>query len=141
MLYRVTELLIPLVVNALAVLATVRFVPGVQFDFGDAWWKLVVVAGILALVNTFLKPVLKILSFPIRLFTLGLFTFVINVTLILLVAYVSGRLDLDFTLGGWPREGFGLDTVFAALLASLVISVVSTALSVFVGSARLVTRF
>ena len=135
-----SEVVIRLVVNALAVLAAVRVVPGVGFPFGDEWWKLVAVAALLALVNTFLRPVLQLLAFPIRLMTLGLFTLVINLALLLLVAYVSGEAGLGLTLGGWPEGDFGLETIVAALLASILISVVSTVLSVLVGGARFVTR-
>ena len=79
-----------------------RCVPQIKFDFGGDWWKLLAVAVILALVNSYLKPILKILSFPITLMTIGLFAFVLNAILLLLVAFVSDRLGLGFTIGGIP---------------------------------------
>ena len=59
------------------------FVPGVEF-LGS--WKTLVLAGIiLGLINFFIKPILKLITLPLRIVTLGLFTFIINMGLIWLV--------------------------------------------------------
>ena len=118
------DLLVKVVINAVGVLAAIQFVPQIHFDFGGDWWKLAAVALILALVNSYLKPFLKILSFPISLMSLGLFAFVLNAVLLLLVAFVSTQLGLGFTIGGFPPS-FGADSFVGALLGSIVISLVA----------------
>lgn len=118
------EFVIRILVNAIALIAATRLVPNVEFH-GD-WWQLIVLAAIFGVINAYLKPVLKLLSLPLNLLTFGLIGFVINTALVLLAAAVSGTLKLDFTLAGWPGGKFDVDVIIAALLTSIVISIVST---------------
>ena len=122
-----TDLLVKVVVNSIGVWVAIQVIPQIVFSYGDDWWKLGAVALILALVNSYLKPVLKLLSFPITLLSLGLFAFVRNAVLLLLVAFLSNQLGLGFTIGGFPPD-FTADSFVGALLGSIVISVVSTLL-------------
>ncbi len=131
-----TDFLIRLAVNAVAVFVAIQLVPSARLeDLSTDWWKLLVVALILGAVNAYLRPIVRLLALPVSMMTMGLVAFVINAALLLLVALLSHGLDLGFTLGGWPAEPFELDTLVAAFLASLVISLVSTA----VGLARRLT--
>ena len=59
------DLAIKVVINAIGVYVAIQIVPQLVFNFGDDWWKLGAVALILALVNSYLKPIVKILAFPI----------------------------------------------------------------------------
>lgn len=121
------DLLIKVLINAVGVFAAIQVVPMIDFAYGDDWWKLLGVALILALVNTWIKPILKLVSLPITLISLGLFSFVLNALLLLLVAFVSSQLDLGFTIGGFPPD-ITSDSFIGAVLASIVISIVSTLL-------------
>lgn len=132
------DLVIKVLINAVAVWVAVQLVPQITFDFGSDWWKLIAVALILALVNTYLKPIVKILSFPISLVTLGLFALILNALLLLLVALVSDQLGLNFAIGGFPPT-FGADAFVGALLGSIVISLVSIALGTVNMGRRLVS--
>jgi putative membrane protein len=123
----VGAILIRIVVNALALVAAVRLVPGAAFE-GDLL-QLVAVAAIFGLINAFLRPVVKLLSLPLNLLSFGLVGFAINTGLLLLLALISGELALGFTLGGWPEGAFDLDVVVAAFLTSLVVSAVSAAMA------------
>ena len=91
-----TELLIRIAINAVALYAAVQVVPQLSFDFGSDWWKLLAVALIFALVNSYLKPIVRALSFPVSMMTLGLVAFVINAAMLLVVAFLSDQLDLGF---------------------------------------------
>ena len=122
-----TDLLVKVVINAIGVFVAIKLVPQFHFNFGDDWLKLAAVALILALVNSYLKPILKLLSFPITLVSLGLFAFVLNALLLLLVAFLSSQLGLGLTIGGFPPN-FTADSFVGALLGSIVISVVATVL-------------
>ncbi|WDV52955.1 phage holin family protein [Streptomyces coeruleorubidus] len=91
---------------------------------GDSTGKkigtLIIVALIFGLVNFLVKPVVKLLSLPLLILTLGLFTLVVNALMLLLTSWLADQLDLSFHV-----EGF-----WTAVLGGLIISVVSWALNV-----------
>lgn len=141
----VIDLLVKILVNAIGVYVAVLVVPQIVFPAADDllklqgnWWHVVVVAVILALINSYLKPILKALSFPITLLTMGLFAFILNAALLLLVAFIADMIDIEFTIGGFP-PGFTADTFIGALLGSIVISVVSIVLGMLDRGRRIVT--
>jgi putative membrane protein len=141
----VIDLLVKIIINAIAVFVAVRFVPQISFPAADDllklqgnWWHVVVVAVILALINSYLKPILKLLSFPITLLTMGLFALVLNAALLLLVAFIAGAADIDFTIGGFPPN-FGIDSIIGAFVGSIVISIVSIVLGLLDRTRRIVT--
>ena len=120
-----TELIIRIVINAIALYVAIQIVPQLSFDFGSDWWKLGAVALIFALVNSYLKPIVKALSFPVSMMTLGLVAFVINAAMLLVVAFLSDQLDLGFKVGGFPPN-LDADAIIGAIIGAVVISVVST---------------
>ena len=120
--------LIQVLINAAAIYVAVVIVPGLSFT--GEWWKLLVVAAIFSLVNTFLRPILRILTLPLTLITFGLFLLVINALMLLLTSAVSTELHLGFTV----------DSFLAAFLGSIVISLVGLVLSMVIGSGRLAGR-
>ena len=107
-------LLINILISALAVFASAYILPGVHVD---TFLTAIIVAVILGVVNMILKPILVILTLPITIVTLGLFYFVINALMILLVANLV--------------PGFTVDGFWWALIYSLVLSIVSSVLNVF----------
>jgi len=115
-------------INAAALYVAVLVVP--NLDFIGEWWKLLVVAVIFGLVNTFLRPVLRILTLPITILTLGLFLLVINALMLFLTGLISSELELGF---------FVADFV-AAFLGAIVISLVGTVLSMVIGTGRVARR-
>ncbi|MFI0785453.1 phage holin family protein [Streptomyces lydicus] len=79
---------------------------------------LILVALIFGLVNFLVKPVVKLLSFPLFILTLGLITLVVNALMLLLTSWLAGKADLAFHVAGfWP-----------ALLGGVIISIVSWAM-------------
>jgi putative membrane protein len=140
----VIDLLVKIVINAVAVVVAVLVVPQISFPAAHDllklqgnWWEVLVVALVLALVNSYVKPILKALSFPITLLTMGLFAFVLNAILLLAVAFLVDKIDIKFTIGGFP-PGFTADTFVGALLGSIVISVVSVLLGLVDRGRRIV---
>ena len=109
-------------INAAALWAATQLVEGISFD-GD-WRLLVAVALIFGVINISVRPILKLLTFPLLIITLGLFTFVLNALMLWLTAAVSDALDLGFHV-----EGFR-----AAFIGALVVTVTSFVLSLFVRS-------
>jgi len=99
----------------LAIMVAAYLFPGIQVSgFGSALFA----ALVLGILNAFFRPILFILTLPINILTLGLFTFVINAMLLMMTSGVIGGLVVD---------GFG-----SALLGSLIISLVSALLSSFI---------
>jgi putative membrane protein len=115
-------LLIRLLINAAALWVAIQVVPGISFD-GD-WLPLLVVALVFGVLNASVRPFLALLTLPLLILTLGLFTLVLNALMLWLTGTVSNALGLGFHVGGF----------WAAFLGGLVISIVSTMLSYFVVS-------
>jgi putative membrane protein len=81
---------------------------------------------VFGVLNASVRPLLKLLTFPLLILTLGLFTFVINAVMLLITGWISERLNLGFQVTGfWP-----------AFWGGLVISIVSLMMSLFVSSRR-----
>jgi putative membrane protein len=121
--------LIQIAINAVALYVAVVIVPGLEF-VGREWWKFVFVAIAFSLVNTYLRPILRIITLPISILTLGIFLLIINAFMILLVGAISSQLGLGFTV-----HDFG-----AALLGAIVVAVVGFILAVTLAPARFAGR-
>ncbi|HKY88553.1 MAG TPA: phage holin family protein [Candidatus Limnocylindrales bacterium] len=122
-------------INTAAVVVAVKVVP--EISAPEDLVKLLGIGVILGVINTYIRPIVKALAFPISLLTLGLVGLVINAAMLLLAAFVSDQLELGFLIAGWPDGPFALDVVVYAVVAALVISVVSTILAFFLGQKRI----
>lgn len=110
------NLIVKILVNGIAVFVTAYVLPGIHVE---SFITAVVVGIVLGIINAFIKPILVILTLPITIVTLGLFYFVLNALLILLVGQIV--------------PGFSVASFWWALLFSLVISIVSWFLNSLVG--------
>jgi putative membrane protein len=121
--------IVQLLINAGALFVAVLLVPGLDFAFEPegAWLKFLLVAFIFGLVNTFVRPVLRIMTLPITFMTLGLFLIVINALMLLLTQAISNELELGLTVADF----------LAALLGAIVVSIVGFVLSMVVGTGRI----
>ena len=110
--------LIRVVVNALALAAATWLLPDISVG-GDRQSSqlvtLLLVAVIFGLVNAIVRPIVKLLSLPFIILTLGLLIFVINAFMLLLTSWLSKQLGL----------GFHVDGFFTALIGALIITVVT----------------
>ena len=116
------NLLIRLIINAVALWLATRLVDGISFDGQIAF--LLVVALVFGAVNTIVKPILMVLTFPFLIVTLGLFLLVLNAAMLWLTGAISDATEL----------GFHVSSFKAAFIGGLVVSVVSFVLSLMVGS-------
>ncbi|HET7636722.1 MAG TPA: phage holin family protein [Candidatus Limnocylindria bacterium] len=117
--------LIQILINAAALWVAVQIVPGISFS--GEWWKLLLVAIAFSLLNTYLRPILRILAIPITLMTFGLFLLVINALMLLLTSAISEQL----------RLGFSVQDFLAALLGAIVVAIAGLLLSIIVGTGRI----
>ena len=105
------------VISTLAVLVATKIVSGIRYD---TWLALFVATLVLGILNSTLRPLLKLLSLPLLILTLGLFTLVINAGLLFLVNKLV--------------KGFHVDTFWDAFFGALIISLVTLFLNSITGS-------
>jgi putative membrane protein len=115
----VRSLLLHWVLNAAALWAAASIVPGLEFTGGLA--RLLLVAAVFGVVNSTLRPLLTILTCPLIVLTLGLFTLVINALMLLITGWLSESWDLGFTVTGfgsafWGGLVVGLVSMILAML-------------------------
>lgn len=105
-------------INAIAIAVAAFVIPGISYGhasygFGDAdrWISLLLTALVLGLVNAFVRPIVQLVSMPITCLTLGIFYFVINGLMLLLVSAI-------------PVLGFRVDGFLTAVIGAIVIGIV-----------------
>lgn len=111
--------LVRLLINAVALFVTIKFIPGIYFTGGID--TLLILAFIFGLVNAIIKPLFSFLTCGFYVITLGLFTFIANAAMLWLTGSIAQMVGIDFSL-----ENF-----WAAIVGALVISIVSFVLSLF----------
>jgi putative membrane protein len=129
------DLLFKVAVNAVALLVAANVVPEFRLAFQNRpedWLKVAVIALVFAIVNSYIKPIVKLLAMPIGFLTMGLVAFAINAAMLLGTAWVVNQFKstivIGFNLGGYPPH-WSYEAIGCAVVASIVISVVSTVLS------------
>ena len=115
---------IRLLVNAAALWVATQIVPGVSLSGGPL--PLLGVALVFGVVNALIRPVARILTFPLIILTLGIFALVINGLMLWLTSSLSSALGLGFRVSGF----------WAAFWGALVVSLVSTMLSLFIADSK-----
>ena len=120
------ELIIRWAVITLALFAAVYFVPGISVEDPNAWTVFAIMAAILGLVNAIIRPILKLLSCPLILLTLGLFTIVINGLSFFIAARIAEAVGVSFYVQDF----------WAALLGGLIVSVISVFFNIFLKDDR-----
>lgn len=107
--------------NAVALGVAVWLIKGITLTGSNTGHKvlaLILVALVFGVVNWIVKPIVKLLSFPLFLLTLGLFTLVVNALMLLLTSYLAGRIKVDFHV----------QTFWAAVVGGLIVSIVAWAM-------------
>jgi putative membrane protein len=115
--------LVKTIANAAALAVAVWVLDKITLTGGSTGGKaltLIIVALIFGLVNVVVKPIVKVLTFPLFILTLGLITLVVNALMLLLTSWVAGKLDVSFHV-----EGF-----WTAVLGGLIVAIVSWALHI-----------
>ncbi|MCO6450517.1 MAG: phage holin family protein [Caldilineales bacterium] len=122
------RILLRIFINALALIAAAYFVDGVGCSElnGSACIQrlgaidLLLVATIFGAVNALLKPILKILTCPLQVLTLGLFTFVLNALLLWLTGAIGDAFNIGFVVAGfWPAFWGALIVSIASVIAGI----------------------
>lgn len=117
------SLLIRWAISAFSLFAAAWIVPGIHVDDGRGWVVYAAMAIILSLVNALVRPLLKLLTCPLILLTLGLFTLVINALTLLISSAIANN---------WLKVGFYVDGFWPAFWGAIIVSVVSVVLNAFI---------
>ncbi len=115
------KLILTILANAVAIWVAAALLDGIRIggEGSTYWLTLLGAAVIFGGLNAVVKPILKLLSLPLIVLTLGLFLFVVNAAMLSLTSWLSGVLGLDFTV-----ESFLWDAVLGAIIISAVSLVV-----------------
>jgi len=110
----VERIIVTVVVNAAALAAAAWIFAGISVgadgaDTTDQGVTLLLVAALFGVINAIVTPIVKLLSLPFIVITLGLFLLVVNALMLMLTAAIADALDIDFTVDGfWVAVGGGL---------------------------------
>ena len=115
---------VEIVGTAIALWLTSLIYTDISFGKSPEIWHVVVVAVVVGVANALVKPVLKILSFPLSVMTLGLSGLFVNGVVLLGVAWVAEKLKITFIIGHFPHT-IDTTTIAAAVIGAVVLSVVS----------------
>ena len=116
------KLLIRWAITSFSLYVAAWLVPGIRVE-GEAWKIFALMAVILGLVNSIVRPVLRLLSCPLIILTLGLFVFVINALTLWLASTIAVK---------WLHVGFYVDGFVPAFWGALIVSIVSVILNMLV---------
>ncbi len=116
------KLLVRWVIVGFSLFVAAWLVPGIRVE-GNAWLVYTVMAIILGLVNAVVRPILKFLTCPLIILTLGLFVLVVNAITLWLASAIAV---------GWFHVGFYVDGFWSAFLGALIVSIVSIILTALI---------
>jgi putative membrane protein len=119
------------VVTAVAFYILVTLLPS-MFAYGGGIVGLLVISVIFGVVNGLIGPIVKLLALPVRLATLGLIGFLINGALLLVTAWISDLVGFPLTVGDFPPDLLTADTLIAAIIGAVVLSIVSSVIRMVV---------
>jgi putative membrane protein len=115
-------MILRLFINALSLGAAIKMIGGITFT--GEWWKILIVAALFGLVNALIKPLVQLFTFPLIIVTLGLFTLIINATMLAVTAALSEPLHLGLSISGfWPAFGGAIVISIVSMLLSWVTGV------------------
>ncbi len=119
------------VVTAIAFFILVTLLPD-MFAYGGGYLGLIVIAVIFGIINGMIGPIVKTAAMPISFMTMGLVGFLINAALLLATAFVADAVDFPLKVGDFPPDLLSADTIIAAVVGAVLLSVISTVIRLVV---------
>src|SRR5512140_1018679 len=115
-----TKFILRWAINAVAIWLAIRFVPGITLQSG--WVSVIWLALIFGLVNALLGPLLKLLTCPLIILTLGLFTLLIDTFLFWLTGQIGQFFGIGITMNGfWPAFLGGVVSTVVSVVLTLIL--------------------
>lgn len=114
------------VVNAIAIWIATLVIPGVTVDGGSLGHRalsLLIVGALFGIINTFIKPIVKLFTLPLYLLTLGLISFVVNALMLKVVEWLSNKIGISFDAGPffWSTLGAAVVITFVSMILNVAI--------------------
>lgn len=119
------------VVTAVAFFLLVQIFPS-MFGYEGGYLGLAVIAVIFGAINGLIGPIVKLLAMPITFMTMGLVGFVINAALLLATAFIADLVGFQLRVGDFPPDLLTADTLVAAIIGAVVLSVISSVIRLVV---------
>lgn len=119
-------ILTKVVINAFSVWIATLVIPKVTVDGGDLGHRvlsLLIVGALFGLINTFIKPLVKLFTLPLYLLTLGLISFVVNALMLKIVEWLSGKIGITFDAGPffWSTLGAAVVVTFVSMILHVTV--------------------
>lgn len=114
-------MILRIMINALSIAVAIKIIDGITFT--GEWWKMIIIGAIFGIINALIKPLMMLFTLPLIIFTLGLFTLVVNALMLIITEKLSGPFNL----------GLQIDGFWAAFWGALIVSIVSMILSWITG--------
>lgn len=114
-------LILRIMINALSIAVAVKLIDGITFT--GEWWKMIIIGVVFGIVNSLIKPFIAFFTLPLIIFTMGLFTLIINALMLTITAKLSNPLNL----------GLYINDFWSAVKGALVVSIVSILLAWLAG--------
>ncbi len=118
------RLIISWLITAVAIALAVWIVPGIELRSANVYLSIAILAAVLAFLNAIIRPILQFISLPITILTLGIFALVVNTVVLYIAAWLGN---------GLFGVNFYIDNFWSALLASIIISIVTVILGKITG--------
>ena len=114
------------VINAFAIWIATLVIPAVTVDGGSLGHRvlsLLIVGALFGIINTFIKPIVKLFTLPLYLLTLGLISFVVNALMLKIVDWLSSKIGITFETGPffWSTLGAALVITFVSMILNVAI--------------------
>jgi len=119
------------VVTAVAFYILVLLLPD-MFGYTGGYLGLIVIAVIFGVINGLIGPIVKTATLPISFMTMGLVGFLVNAALLLVTAFVSDIAGFPLTVGDFPPDLLTADTLIAAIIGAVALSIISTVIRLVV---------
>jgi putative membrane protein len=122
----VRSIITKVVINAFAIWIATLVIPAVSVGGGSVGHRvlsLVVVGALFGLINTFIKPVVKLFTLPLYILSLGLISFVVNALMLKIVEWLSGKIGITFDAGPffWATIGAAVVITFVSMILHVII--------------------
>jgi putative membrane protein len=122
----VRSILTKVVINAFSIWIATLVIPRVTVDGGSIGHRvlsLLIVGALFGLINTFIKPVVRLFTLPLYLLTLGLISFVVNALMLKIVEWLSGKIGITFDAGPffWSTIGAAVVVTFVSMILHVTV--------------------
>jgi putative membrane protein len=122
----VRSIVTKVVINAFAIWIATLVIPAVTVGNGSLGHRvlsLLIVGALFGIINTFIKPIVKLFTLPLYLLTLGLISFVVNALMLKLLDWLSGRIGITFESGPffWSTLGAAVVITFVSMILNVVV--------------------